>query len=45
MDQKFPDLDIKSKCVLPDDIVPVTGQRKLFIEKSGLNPFYFFTWL
>lgn len=45
MDKKFPELDLKSECIIPQKIMPVTGQRQKFIQKSGLNPFYFFTWL
>lgn len=45
IDRKCPELNIKSNCVFPREILPVTGNRKDFIEKSGLNPFYFFTWL
>ncbi len=44
-DQKLPELKLKSICKPPKNIVHVTGLRKEFIMKSGLNPFYFFTWL
>lgn len=37
--------DLKSECRFPDHIIAVTGRRKDFIEQTGLNPFYFFTWL
>lgn len=37
--------DIKSRCNFPYDVTVVTGRRKDFIEQTGLNPFYFFTWL
>lgn len=37
--------DIKSRCNFTYDITAVTGRRKDFIEQTGLNPFYFFTWL
>ena len=37
--------DLKSKCFFPNNIIKVTGRRKDFIERTGLNPFYFFTWL
>ncbi len=45
IDQKLPELNLKSQCIIPKHIIPVTGQRRNFIQKSGLNPFYFFTWL
>lgn len=45
LEQKLPENNIKSKCHLPKNIIKQTGMRKEFIEKSGLNPFYFFTWL
>lgn len=45
VDQKFPDLKFTSECQIPTQHTPVTGQRRKFIEKSGLNPFYFCTWL
>lgn len=37
--------DLKSKCIFPNNIITVTGRRRDFIERTGLNPFYFFTWL
>lgn len=45
LDQKLPELDLLSKVERPKNIIPVTGRRLKFIEKSGLNPFYFCTWL
>lgn len=45
IDQKLPQNNIKSQCHLPSHIIETTGRRKIFIEKTGLNPFYFFTWL
>lgn len=45
IEQKCPELNLKSKCIIPKDIIQVTGKRKDFIQKSGLNPFYFCTWL
>lgn len=45
IDKKYPELNLKSECNIPQKIIPVTGQRQNFIQKSGLNPFYFFTWL
>lgn len=45
LDQKLPGLKIKDQCITPKQIVQVSGKRKAFIEKSGLNPFYFCTWL
>ena len=45
IEQKLPELNLKSKCNIPSKIIPVTGQRQKFIQKTGLNPFYFFTWL
>ena len=37
--------DLKGRCNFPYDVTVVTGRRKDFIEQTGLNPFYFFTWL
>lgn len=37
--------DIKNSCSFPYDVTAVTGRRRDFIEQTGLNPFYFFTWL
>lgn len=45
LEQKLPEINIKSKCPRPKKIMKQTGRRKEFIESSGLNPFYFFTWL
>ncbi len=45
IEQKLPELNFKSQCIVPADIINVTGKRKDFIQKTGLNPFYFFTWL
>lgn len=45
IDKKCPELNIKSHCIIPQKVIQATGNRKEFIEKSGLNPFYFFTWL
>lgn len=45
IDQKFPEFNFKSSYAIPKGIMQVTGKRKEFIEKSGLNPFYFCTWL
>ena len=45
IDQKLPELKLKSICVAPKEVIPVTGKRRDFIQKSGLNPFYFCTWL
>lgn len=45
LDQKQPELDLLSKIERPKNTTPVTGRRLKFIEKSGLNPFYFCTWL
>lgn len=45
VEQKLPEYDIKSRCHLPTKVIEVTGRRKEFIEETGLNPFYFFTWL
>lgn len=36
---------LKNRCYFPNDILTVTGRRRDFIEQTGLNPFYFFTWL
>lgn len=45
INQKQPELNLKSKCIIPSNIIPVTGLRQKIIQKTGLNPFYFFTWL
>ena len=45
LDQKLPELKLKSQCITTTKIIPVTGKRRDFIQKSGLNPFYFCTWL
>lgn len=45
VEQKLPECSIKSQCHLPTKVIEVTGRRKEFIEETGLNPFYFFTWL
>lgn len=45
VEQKLPECDIKSQCHLPLKVIEATGRRKEFIEETGLNPFYFFTWL
>lgn len=45
LEKKLPECDIGSQCQLPSQIIEVTGRRKEFIEETGLNPFYFFTWL
>lgn len=45
LEQKLPECDIKNRCHLPSKVIEPTGRRKDFIEETGLNPFYFFTWL
>ncbi|MCM1144243.1 MAG: hypothetical protein NC318_06315 [Blautia sp.] len=45
LDQIWPECKIKSQCCLPPKVIEVTGRRKDIIERTGLNPFYFFTWL
>lgn len=45
IEKKLPEYDIKSQCRVPSKIINPTGRRKDFIEETGLNPFYFFTWL
>lgn len=45
VEQKLPECEIKSQCHLPARVIETTGRRKEFIEETGLNPFYFFTWL
>ena len=45
IDQKLPENNIKSQCHIPSKVAELTGRRKDFIEETGLNPFYFFTWL
>ncbi len=43
--QKLPNLNLQLEYSTPRGVIPVTGSRYNFIEKSGLNPFYFCTWL
>lgn len=45
IEQKLPECNIKEQCHFPSGIIEPTGRRKDFIEETGLNPFYFFTWL
>lgn len=45
IDQKLPECSIKDQCTIPALVIEPTGRRKEFIEETGLNPFYFFTWL
>lgn len=45
IDQKLPECKIKQNIKIPKKVIETTGRRKEFIENSGLNPFYFFTWL
>lgn len=45
IDQKLPESNIKGQCYIPSKVAELTGRRKDFIEETGLNPFYFFTWL
>lgn len=45
VDQKLPQNNIKLQCHVPSRVIETTGRRKKFIEETGLNPFYFFTWL
>ena len=45
LNKKIFDINLEQSCIKPSQIVPVTGKRKQFIEKTGMNPFYFFTWL
>ena len=45
IDQKLPESNIKDQCNIPSKVIIATGRRKEFIEETGLNPFYFFTWL
>ena len=45
LNQKLSHLRFKEKCIIPSHVSSVTGKRKDFIKKSGLNPFYFCTWL
>lgn len=42
---KFPEMRIQFPHTDLTNTIPVTGSRKEFIQKSGLNPFYFCTWL
>lgn len=45
IDRKLPECSIKDQCKIPAQVIEPTGRRKEFIEETGLNPFYFFTWL
>ncbi|MBD5549634.1 MAG: hypothetical protein HDQ96_00420 [Lachnospiraceae bacterium] len=45
VEKKLPECNIKSQCHLPAQVIETTGRRKEFIERTGLNPFYLFTWL
>lgn len=45
LDRIWPECKIKSQYCPPSNVTEVTGRRKDVIEKTGLNPFYFFTWL
>lgn len=45
LEKKLPECDIKQQYRIPTKINEVTGRRKAFIEETGLNPFYFFTWI
>lgn len=45
IEQKLPECNIKNQCHIPALVIEPTGRRKEFIEETGLNPFYFFTWL
>ena len=45
IDQKLPECSLKNQCKIPTPVIEPTGRRKEFIKETGLNPFYFFTWL
>ncbi|WP_347281538.1 hypothetical protein, partial [uncultured Alistipes sp.] len=45
IDRKLPECSIQDQCKIPARVIEPTGRRKEFIEETGLNPFYFFTWL
>ena len=45
VEKKLPGCNIKAQCPRPSKVIEATGRRKSFIEETGLNPFYFFTWL
>lgn len=45
INRKYPELAVHLPYKPSKDIIQATGNRRKFIEKSGLNPFYFFTWL
>ena len=45
VEEKLPECNIAARCHIPSKIVEVTGRREIFLEETGLNPFYFFTWL
>lgn len=43
--RNYPELGLIDQCAFPDKVSPVTGKREQFIKRTGLNPFYFCTWL
>ena len=45
LEQKYKNLNLLSNPPSYDSVEPITGVRKEFIEKYGINPFYFCTWL
>lgn len=45
VEEKLPECNIAARCHIPSKIVEVTGRREIFLEETGLNPLYFFTWL
>lgn len=42
---KYPNFTLHKSCVKPREFEPVTGIRREFIIRHGLNPFFFSTWL
>lgn len=42
---KYPEFTLNQSCINPPYIEPVTGIRRDFIIRHGLNPFFFSTWL
>lgn len=42
---KYPDFTLNQSCIRPTEIDSVSGIRREFIIRHGLNPFFFSTWL
>lgn len=42
---KYPGFTLNKSCIQPPEFEPVSGIRREFIIRHGLNPFFFSTWL